>query len=131
MGERMRSKTSGQVISSSFRPFARLYGKPGKSRKKICRLENSHHYFLECVYIIAGPARSRLVVIHRNRILHDREYPTLREDKIAFKNLYGEKAWAAGTRSRWSQPYTPGQQLLNEKMDTPKQLKQKPKRKPK
>jgi hypothetical protein len=85
---------------------------PGKT---ITRLENSPYYFLDYVYIICEPDHYRLVVLHANRVLTDRTYPTLRGAKIAFARSYRNKTWKKEIENSWSHFYCPEREWLEEK----------------
>lgn len=108
----MRSKNSGLVNPSASHPGTLPYQQPEKSSKQICRLENSHCYFLECVYIIAEPGSYRLVVLHNNRLLFDRAYPTMKGARISFSRRYLAKAWEKGIENHWSYLYFPEREWL-------------------
>jgi hypothetical protein len=80
-------------------------------------LNNSHHYFLEYVFIIAHEDFFELIVNHNGSLLTDEYYRTLKGAKIAFTKLYGFKAWEKGEKAEWSFFYEPDIRWLDEKLE--------------
>jgi len=83
-------------------------------------LINSALYFLECVYILYKKDCFQLVVLHRGRVLTDKNYKTLRGAKIAFQKMYKSKAWREGVKANWIPPQDNGSDYpgVNEKNKT-------------
>ena len=78
-------------------------------------LINSVYYFLECVYILERLDHFYLVAIHNGRVLTYRGYNSLRGAKIAFQNLYRDKAWKEGVKAEWTHRYPADNDWLEEK----------------
>jgi len=84
---------------------------------QITLLQNSIFYYLQYVFIRVDKKGYRLVVIHRNRLLYDQTYPTMRGAKIAFTKLYQDKS-CGNTKAEWTDLYTPQADWWQEKTET-------------
>ena len=82
-------------------------------------LLNSAYYFLEHVFILCQDDSYRLVVLHHNRLLLDRNYRSIRGARIAFQKLFRHKAWKEDVKSMWSHCYPPDDDWLQTKSKTP------------
>jgi len=69
-------------------------------------LANSIYYFFQHVLILEEKKRFRLVVIHDNRILFDKQYKTPRGARISFEKLFNEKK-VSHEEAEWSSLYPP------------------------
>lgn len=81
----------------------------------ITRLINSTYYSIRTCFILKTINTAefyRLLVIHDN-VLADRNYPTLRGAKIAFKNQFKKFAWREDIAAEWSHFYPPDRDWLD------------------
>ncbi len=86
----------------------------------ISRLLNSTHYFISTCFImktIPNGVYYRLLVIH-DSVLADRNYPTLRGAKIAFKKQFKHLAWSNDVPAEWSPFYPPDQDWIEKMLPT-------------
>ncbi len=74
---------------------------------QISVLENSAQFFLDIVFIQIGHGNFRLVISHNMQMQTYSSYPTIKGARIAFKKLYGDRAWDKRVKSQWSHFYTP------------------------
>jgi hypothetical protein len=88
---------------------------PPKEHIEMSILHNSVYYFLEHVFILCQGDSYRLMVLHHNRLLLDRNYRSLRGARIAFQKLFRHKAWKEDVKSIWSHCYPPDDDWLEEK----------------
>ena len=91
-----------------------------KPKVVISRLLNSTYYFISTCFImktIANGVVYRLLVIHDN-VLADRNYPTLRGAKIAFKKQFKHLAWRDDLPAEWSHFYQPEQDWIEKMLST-------------
>ena len=58
----------------------------------------------------------RLMVIHRNKVLLDKSYKTIRGAKIAFVRSFNFRAGIQNAKPYWSVFYTPEPGWLDEKL---------------
>jgi len=96
----------------------------GYHRQKavISRLLNSIHYSISTCFIMKTTANGvsyRLLVIH-DSVLADRNYPTLRGAKIAFKRQFKHLAWRDDLPAEWSHFYQPEQDWIEKMLPTAK-----------
>jgi hypothetical protein len=85
----------------------------------ISTLINAAYYFLQNVFILLKKDTCRLVVLNNNRLLHDRDYRTMKGARIAFQKKFGHKAWKDGIKNDWSPPYPPDTRWLRKKIHRP------------
>jgi hypothetical protein len=86
----------------------------------ISRLLNSTHYYISTCFImktIANGVSYRLLIIH-DSVLADRNYPTLRGAKIAFKKQFKHLTWSDDLPAEWSPFYTPDQEWIEAMLST-------------
>jgi hypothetical protein len=97
--------------------FPRL-GNEIYARGEISRLTNSIHYFLDYVYIIAVENGFHLVVIHRQQVMMDKVFKSVRSAKIAFSKLFKDKTWKENIQVDWSCFYSPEKYWILDKNQT-------------
>lgn len=88
------------VVVNSFSYSER--GNVPPQSEAISFLENSIYYFVKCAFIKLESGGCRLVVTHRERILVDQIYSTIKGAKIGFARRFGHKPWQKGIRPVWS-----------------------------
>ena len=76
--------------------------------KEVATLENTFKYFLERVLIIRYDDYCRLLVVHQNKVLIDKEYKTVVGAKIAFARLYNPQRFNRSDKPMWGGFYNPG-----------------------
>jgi hypothetical protein len=81
----------------------------------ISMLLNSIHYYLDCAFIIHSAHEFRLAVFHRNNVLLDKRYTTLKGAKIAFHKIYRHQVCIEGVEARWEE-YIPESSWIEKKM---------------
>ena len=79
----------------------------GEEGQRISLLINSVYYFIETVFILETAEGYRLIAIHQDKICTDKTYKTPRGAKIAYRKLFGYKAWEGGVIPNWSPFYPP------------------------
>jgi len=81
----------------------------------ITRLINSTFFSIDTCFILRDFHGSvyRLIAIH-HCLLADRNYPTLRGAKIAFKRTFRDFAWGEDVEAEWSHFYPPDQDWIQE-----------------
>jgi hypothetical protein len=90
-----------------------------KNRDKptISRLTNSHRYFIDLVIIQKkDDSQYRLFARHKQTVLIDQTYPTLRGAKISFSKLFKKKAWNDDLKATWTIFYQPDRPCFDEKL---------------
>jgi len=83
----------------------------------VSKLINSVCYFLEDVFIIVEGSSYRLIVRHKNELLANGLYQTLRGAKIGFDKLFRDKSFNKQTKAEWSHFYSPEKEWLNSKIE--------------
>jgi hypothetical protein len=91
--------------------------KDQQKNQKITLLQNSFYYFIECVFIIIGENNFRLIALHKQRVLLDKKYKTLRGSKIAFTKFFQDKAWKSNVKPVWTPGYLPNKDWLEQKIN--------------
>jgi hypothetical protein len=73
----------------------------------ISRLVNSVYYSIRTCFIMTMTNKEefRLLAIHGKKILTDRNYPTLRGARIAFRKLFKNHSWSEAVVPEWSHFY--------------------------
>ena len=86
----------------------------------ISRLINSVYYSISTCFImestVSNQVEYRLLVIHKKKVLADRNYRTLRGAKIAFKRQFKNMAWIDDVAAEWSHFYPPNRDWIEEKL---------------
>ena len=72
-------------------------------------LNDSFKFFIEHALILRYKEYYRLLIIHKNELLADRKYKTLKGAKIAFLKFFGQRAWKINLKPEWCDFYTPGE----------------------
>jgi len=96
----------------SKKPFPQDYletGIPG-----ISILLSSIYYFLDYVFIIISDKDYRLLVIHNNRVLWDKNYKTVRGARISFAKRFKHMAYNLLKTNEWSHCYRPEKEWLRD-----------------
>ena len=101
---------------------------PGKNKKQDIRRENntgeismisiltnSVYYFIDCVFIAKSKNKYRLVALQHRKVLFDKHYPSIKKCKIAFDEMFREKAWSEEVNAEWSRFYDPDKRWLDKK----------------
>jgi len=83
---------------------------------KITKLVNAVFYFLEHVFIINSTGDYRLLVIHRKRVLWDKNYKSIKGARIAFSKRFGKMACKHLKKNIWSHRYRPEKEWLMDKL---------------
>jgi len=83
----------------------------------ITKLINAVYYFLDHVFIIISDGDYRLLVIHNNRVLWDKNYKTVRAARIAFAKRFKHKAYDLLKTNEWSHRYRPEKEWLMDKLN--------------
>jgi hypothetical protein len=81
----------------------------------ISMLLNAIHYYLDCAIIIHSAQQFRLAVFHRNTVLFDKPYTTLKGAKIAFHKIYRHQVCIEGVEARWDE-YAPEYSWIEKKI---------------
>ena len=76
-------------------------------------LANSFYYFLERVFIVNAAGDYRLLVIHRNRVLWNKNYKSIKGAKIAFSKHFKHKAYKPSVKSEWTMLYSPDEDWID------------------
>jgi len=74
---------------------------------RISVLINSAYYFIQCVFIHESGNSYRLLALHREKVIIDKSYPTLRGARIAFTKFCRDTAWRDDIKPAWTPFYTP------------------------
>ena len=81
----------------------------------ISLLTNSVYYFIDCVFIAKLKNKYRLVVLQHRKVLFDKNYPSIKKCKIAFDEMFKEKAWSEEVNAEWSHFYDPDKDWIGKK----------------
>jgi hypothetical protein len=73
-----------------------------KVKEDICVLINSYCYFLECVFVHCGESCYYLNVVHDERVVVHKKYPSLRGAKIAFTRYFKERSYSGCIKPEWT-----------------------------
>jgi hypothetical protein len=81
----------------------------------ISMLINSVYYFIDCVFISKSKNKYRLVALHHSRVLCDKYYPTEMSCRIAFDEMFKDKAWSEEVKAEWTRFFDPDKPWLEKK----------------
>jgi hypothetical protein len=85
----------------------------------ISSLINSMFYSIRTCFIISlSSSEFRLLAVHGKKVLADRNYPTLRGARIAFRNQFRKMAWRDDVAAEWSHLYPVDRSWIDEKLST-------------
>jgi len=105
MYQKLDSVKSTSIVERGF--------KEEKNEPLISVLMNSVYFFLEHAFIVSDKNNYRLFVRHRNEVLADQDYKSLRGAKIAFSKLFQQNAFDKDySHPQWSPLYTPERNWL-------------------
>lgn len=101
--------------SGDFKPTTRPGPIHFNKKVLISRLINSIYYSIGTCFIMTITNEVyRLLAIHGKKVLADRNYPTLRGARIAFKKQFKNLAWGDDVVAEWSHFYTPNRDWIDE-----------------
>ena len=78
-----------------------------QKNRRISILINSIYFFIESVFILETGDGYRLIAIHRNKILANGFYRTVRGAKIAYLKFFAYKVWKEDVKPQWTPFYHP------------------------
>ena len=87
-----------------------------KEKPVILKLINSIYWSLADVLILFEKGNYRIVVLHKQMVLLNRCYSTIRGCKIAFTKIFKDNAWRKYIKPEWSHWYTPDHKWLEKKL---------------
>ena len=79
-------------------------------------LLNSNYYFFHHVLMIKTEESYRLLVIHDNRVLLDRNYGTSKGARVAFAKYFRKRAFPLLVENQWSPFYSPEKKWLDDRL---------------
>ncbi len=86
------------------------------TKPAVSLLLNSSLYFFHHVLIIKTEEVYRLMVIHNNRVLFDKNYETSKGARVGFAKYFKESAFYLLEENLWSHFYSPEKKWLDDRL---------------